>query len=129
MKTICAQCGKILTDEFGNRLHSANFDSEIPHPTKYFTYAWCNICAAKRKNGEKKRYVRIYFRDHNRKAKWYWAIKIKNKKYIRCKKDGGDFSYMRKCGTEIEKLYIMFGEPEKEIPAWLSSHYGWLVTI
>lgn len=68
------------------------------------------------KNGEKKRYVRIYFRDHNRKAKWYWAIKIKNKKYIRCKKDGDDFSYMRKCGTEIEKLYIMFGEPEKEIP-------------
>jgi hypothetical protein len=46
MKTICVNCGAILTDEHGRRLMSAEFDSRLPaiKPTNGVMYARCGPC-------------------------------------------------------------------------------------
>lgn len=48
IKTICAGCGCVLTDENGVRLHDGYFDGSIPLPTKDTTFAWCADCYARR---------------------------------------------------------------------------------
>jgi len=58
MKTKCAGCGKVLTDEQGNRLEDAYFDSSL---TKKKTeeddviYAWCKECYTKKVMGDDRR--------------------------------------------------------------------------
>ena len=50
MKTICFKCQKVLTDEFGQRLASANFDSttkDKPESTDDTVWAICDVCLNK----------------------------------------------------------------------------------
>ena len=49
--TRCLNCGAILTDADGNRLQSANFDSDLPThlvpwggPLRHVTWARCDVC-------------------------------------------------------------------------------------
>ena len=48
MKTICAGCDLVLTDDRG-RIHSGNYDSNFPLPkmTADTAYAWCDQCYEK----------------------------------------------------------------------------------
>jgi len=50
-KTIeCTKCGRVLTDDKGRRIGSANHDVELAYLKKKDTdeksYAWCNQCYA-----------------------------------------------------------------------------------
>jgi len=50
MKTKCAGCGKVLTDEQGNRLEDAYFDSSLTKKKAEddVIYAWCKECYTKK---------------------------------------------------------------------------------
>lgn len=46
MRTECTNCGKVLTNEAGERLENGNFDPTLPTKpsTDSVTYAWCDEC-------------------------------------------------------------------------------------
>jgi len=46
LQTLCLNCGRVLTNENGERLLSGNFDSSLPDMpmTKSTTWARCDEC-------------------------------------------------------------------------------------
>lgn len=46
--TVCLNCGVVLTNKAGERIHSANFDSGLPHHrmTDKIVWARCDACYA-----------------------------------------------------------------------------------
>ena len=54
--TICWKCRKVLTDEQGNRLASANWDSTIRRPSEFentdeITWALCDVDVERLRSG------------------------------------------------------------------------------
>ena len=77
--------------------------------------------------GKRRKYVRVRFKPHGEKAKWYWAIKIKKGTYQRVTRDGNEILKERKRksdGVLVQTKELLIGEPLEELPAYMSKHYG-----
>lgn len=68
-------------------------------------------------------YVRILFKVAGAKrAAWYWAIKIKDGAYKRCKIDGEtEMAHSKKNKTYTEEVF--FGQPIEERKAIMNCNY------
>ena len=73
---------------------------------------------------EPKSYLRIKFKEADGKARWYWALKVKDGIYLVVNKYGDELTGVYKEGVLIEKKKYLWGEAEIERPARMSLHYG-----
>lgn len=79
----------------------------------------------------KRLYVRIKFRPAGKKARWYWAIKLRDNLFVRCDKEGDEWSDGGKTseGVEIDRKELLYGKPLEECPARMNLTYGWLEVV
>lgn len=69
-------------------------------------------------------YMRIHFKTHNKKARWYWVIKIKDGLYKRVTKEGDTEMSSKIMKGNYEE--ILMGKPLIERKARMNLHYAWL---
>lgn len=73
-----------------------------------------------------KPYVHVRFKPHGQKARWYWAIKLRQGFYQRVTADGDQVirECVREDGVTVQTEELLVGEPEIENVAVMNLHYG-----
>lgn len=74
----------------------------------------------------RKKYVRIRFKPHQKRAQWYWAVKLGPQKFKRVKRDGDTCmsERRRKDGTIVCREELLIGKPLEERKARMNLKYA-----